>query len=48
MGFWVTFAIEEAITVVEALLASDKSLTPQQLADGEALLAAAQKFVGDF
>ena len=47
LSFWVQFAIAEAITVVETLIASSK-LTPQQKTDGEALIQAAQKFIGDF
>jgi len=45
MNFWLRLAIQESITVVSAYLAQ---LTPQQAADGQALIAAAEKFLGDF
>jgi len=48
MGFWIEFAIEEALGVVEAFLATQQNLTPRQKADGEALVAATQQFLADF
>ena len=43
-SFWIKFIISEAISVVEAFVASSK-LTPAQKALAEELLAAAQKFL---
>ena len=48
MSFWLQFSIREALAVLAAFLATQQNLTPQQRADGEALAAAAQKFIGDF
>ena len=48
MGFWVEFAVEEALAVVQAFVATQHNLSPQQQADGAALVAAAQKFLADF
>jgi len=48
MNFWVQFVIQEALSVLAGFLLSQKNLTDQQKADGEALVAASQKFLGDF
>ena len=49
MNFWATFAIEEALSVVQALLASGKiggNLTPAQIAAMEAWISQTEALLG--
>jgi hypothetical protein len=46
-SFWLSFAIQEAITVASAFIGVS-GLTPQQKTDLEAFLVAAQKVASDF
>jgi len=48
LSFWIQFAIQEALSVLAAYLQTTAGLTDQQKADGEAFIAAGQKFLGDF
>lgn len=48
MSFWLEFALEEGLDLLEAFLTAEGKLTPQQQTDGAALAAAIQKFIGDF
>lgn len=48
MGFWVQFAIQEALSVVAAFIQSTPALTPAQKAAGEQLLIAGEQFVASF
>jgi len=47
MSFWLRFAINEMLTILAGFIAVT-TLTDQQKADADALIAAAQKFLSDF
>lgn len=48
LNFWEEFALNTGIAALEALVSQQTSLSPQQLADIQAALAACQKVAADF
>lgn len=48
MGFWVQFAIQEALSIVGAFIQSTPALTPEQKAAGQQFLIAGEQLVASF
>ena len=48
LNFWTQFIITTAISLVEALVAGNASLSGQEKADLEQFVADGQKLLGDF